>query len=129
MFGWLWRKRPDPQTTFSAQRESLRAAYFDAVASSGKPRGLRWQAIEWAEEVTFARDRPSGQLIALVCITVHFEAIEGGEMEGIEAVGLPRLATAVFIHNKNKWNPTNNIIFNLTPLEVMERSQGHYQRI
>src|SRR5438093_2971529 len=72
---------------FRRQREHLEAEFFQAAAASGKPRGLRWKECDWGEVVEFARDRQAGQLVALASVTISFEAIEGGDMEGVAAVG------------------------------------------
>ena len=46
--------------------------------------------------MAYARHRRSGELSAFVSVTIGFEAIEGGDMEDVEAVGNLRAATAVF---------------------------------
>jgi hypothetical protein len=60
-------------------------------------------------------------LVALVGVTIGFEAIEGGGMEDVEAVGNLRAATAVFTHNGRDWTTTGRAVFNLEPREVLER--------
>ena len=70
------------RTLFARQRPQLQDAFFQAAAASGKPRGLRWKALEWEPAVEFARERSTGDLAALVGGVVQFEAVEGGDMEG-----------------------------------------------
>src|SRR5260370_503187 len=84
------------------QREHLEAKFFQLAASSGKPRGLRWKDCEWGDQVEFARDRQTGQLVALVGVSIAFEAIEGGDMEGLPAVGNLRGATGVFPYQRGR---------------------------
>jgi len=67
------------------------------------------------------RDRANGEIVGLVGVTISFEAIEGGGMEDVEAVGNLRAATAVFIHNGREWTTQGKAIFNLEPREVLER--------
>src|SRR5210317_945033 len=73
------------QRDFRRQREQLEAKFVDRAGSSGKPRGLRWSDVVFEDEVSYARDRKTGELRALVAIEVCFEAIEGGGMEEVEA--------------------------------------------
>jgi hypothetical protein len=84
----LWRKLSggrngkDARDLFVRQQSRLQDAFFAAAAASGKPRGLRWKALEWEPAVEFARERSTGDLAALVGVVVQFEAVEGGDMEG-----------------------------------------------
>ncbi len=107
---------------FRQRREWLEAKFFELAAGSGRPRGLRWTDCEFADEVTYARDRRSGQLSALVAVTIAFEAIEGGGMEEVEAVANLRAATAVFQFNGRQrcWQSDGRAIFNLNPTEAVE---------
>jgi hypothetical protein len=117
------------QKRFLQQREHLEAAFFAAAAASGKPRGLRWKDCEWENDVAFARERQTGRLTALVAVTISFEAIEGGEMEGVAAVGNLRCASAVFVFDTGRWRTTGRAIFNLSPTEAIEHLKGQYERL
>jgi hypothetical protein len=117
------------QKRFLQQREHLEAAFFAAAAASGKPRGLRWKDCEWESDVAFARERQTGRLAALLAVTVSFEAIEGGEMEGVEAVGNLRCASAVFFFDAGRWRTAGKAIFNLSPAEAIEHFKGQYERL
>ena len=130
----LWRRAPrlsvpELQRRFLQQREHLEAAFFTAAAASGKPRGLRWTNCEWESEVAFARERQTGRLAALVAVTVSFEAVEGGDMEGVEAVGNLRNASAVFFFDGGRWRTAGRAIFNLNPGEAIEHFKGQYERL
>ena len=120
---------PEIQKRFLQQREHLEAAFFAAACASGKPRGLRWKDCEWEDEVAFARERQTGRLAALVAVTIAFEAIEGGEMEGVAAVGNLRNASAVFFFDAGRWRTTGRAIFNLNPGEAIEHFKGQYERL
>ena len=123
------RSVPELQRQFLQQREHLEAAFFTAAGASGKPRGLRWSNCDWENEVAFARERQTGRLAALVAVTIAFEAIEGGDMEGVEAVGNLRNASAVFFHDGHRWRTTGKAIFNLNPGEAIEHFKGQYERL
>src|SRR4051794_14143261 len=87
VLGWLgWRRlhRFGSQVAverarelFKLQRERLEAQFLQAAAATGKPRGLRWKDCQWEDTVEFVRDRQTGQVHALVGVTIAFEAVEG----------------------------------------------------
>jgi hypothetical protein len=114
---------------FRQQREHLEAQFFQAAANSGKPRGLRWKACEWDDAVEFARDRRSRLLVALASVTISFEAIEGGDMEGLPAVGNLRNASAVFSFDGKRWSTAGRAVFNLNPDEAIRHFGKQYERL
>ena len=83
------------------------------------PRGLEWVDGEFDDEVSFARDRNTGELRALVGVTISFEAVHGGEMEHAESVDNLRAATAVFRMEGDQWVTDGRAIFNLNPHETI----------
>ena len=108
---------------FHQQRERLEARFFQLASGSGKPRGLRWTECDFENDVTYARDKQSGELCAFVAVTIAFEAIEGGLMEGVEAVGNLRAASAVFRRQQGVWHTDGRAVFNLSPSEAI----SHYR--
>ena len=108
---------------FSLRREWLEAEFLKLAGLRGVPRGLEWVDCEFDNDVQFARDRNSGQLRALVAATIRFEAIEGGGMEDVEAVGNLRAATAIFFYEGKKWTTSGRALFNLNPTEAIQ----HYR--
>lgn len=124
----LWRKvrarllRAEYQryrSAFHLQRERLEAKFFELAGNSGKPRGLRWTDCAFDDDVTYARHRHTGELCAFVAVTIAFEAVEGGGMEEVEAVGNLRSATAVFRLDRGRWQTDGRAIFNLNPAEAI----------
>ena len=114
---------------FRRQRERLEAKFFQLAAASGKPRGLRWTNCDFENDVAYARDRHSGELCAFVAVTIAFEAIEGGLMEGVEAVGNLRPATAMFRTHREHWTTDGRAIFNLNPAEAIDHYRDELERI
>src|SRR5207244_4369946 len=102
-------------------RPEYQQQFLAAASATGKPRGLAWKQCELQDGLLLARDRATGDLVALVAVTISFEAIEGGGMEEVEAVGNLRAATAVFNWNGRQWTNQGRAIFNLEPREVVER--------
>jgi hypothetical protein len=109
---------------FHQQRERLEAQFVKRAAATGRPRGLRWADCEFDNGVCYARDRRSGELCAFVACTIAFEAIEGGGMEDVEAVGNLRAATAVFTYQNRRWTTQGRVMFNLNPAEAIAFYQG-----
>jgi hypothetical protein len=104
---------------FRIHRELLEAKFFEAAAARGIPRGLAWARCDFADQVTFARDKQNAEPCALVAVTIGFEAIEGGGMEEVEAVGNLRAATAVFRHRVGRWLADGRVVFNLNPEQTI----------
>ena len=112
---------------FQLQRESVEERFFHLSSVSGKPRGLRWKNIDFDDGVTFARERDSGMLRALVSVTIRFDAVEGGPMEDVEAVGNKRAATAVFHYDGRRWDTEGRTVFNLNPLESIRHFENQLE--
>jgi hypothetical protein len=104
---------------FHLRREWLEARFFTIAAASGKPRGLSWVDCEFEDDVSFARDRGTGQLRAFVGVTIRFAAVEGGGMEGNENVSRLRAATSVFLLDGDEWITQGRAIFNLSPVQAI----------
>jgi hypothetical protein len=118
------------QRAFRIQRERLEHRFFEIAAASGKPRGLRWADCDFDNDVTYARSRTRrGELQAFVGVTISFEAIEGGGMEDVEAVGNLRAATAVFHFDAGQWRTDGRAIFNLNPSETIDYYHDSLQRV
>ena len=129
VYGWRrWKvRRAERQMvrareTFHLRREWLEARFVSLYSQGGTPRGLECVDCDFENEVTFARDRTSGQLRALVGVTISFKAIVGGGMEDNPNVGNLRVATAVFRFDGVEWTSTGEPKFNLNPAQVI----AHY---
>jgi hypothetical protein len=116
------RQFAEAKLQFHRMREQLEAKFLRRAGLTGKPRGLRWSDCEFENDVTYARDRQTGQLSAFVAVTIKFEAIPGGGMEEVEAVNDPKYATAVFHYDpKQQWIPDGSPLYNLNPSEAVRR--------
>jgi hypothetical protein len=114
---------------FHLQRERLEFKFFDLAAGSGKPRGLRWVDADWEDAVTYVRDRKTGEISALVGITVRFEAIEGGGMEDNPNVSNLRDATAVFHFQRGHWMTAGRVLFNMNPNGALSRYHDQFEQV
>lgn len=104
---------------FRRQRERLEAAFFQRAAHSGKPRGLIWKNCDFGDEVVYARQRTTDAIWAIAPVTISFEAVVGGPMEEVEAVGNLRAASALFAHAGEGWATQGRVMFNLEPREAL----------
>jgi hypothetical protein len=114
---------------FQQQREHLEARFLHAAAASGKPRGLRWLACDWESPILLVRERRSGELHALVGVTIQFEAVAGSDMEGLPAVGNLRNASGVFFFHRGQWHTNGRAVFNMNPSEAVEHFKQQYERV
>ena len=114
---------------FRLQREQLEAKFFDMASMQGKPRGLRWLDCDWQNSVTFARDVNTKMLTAFVAVNITFEALEGSDMEEVEAVGTIREASAVFHYNRKRWGTGGRPLFNMNPEDAVVRLQGQFEAV
>ena len=114
---------------FRRQREILEAKFFDLAASLGKPRGLRWVRCDWQKETTIARDLRTKLQTAFVGVEIAFEAIEGGDMEDVEAVGTIRDASAVFHYQAGQWGTGGKALFNMNPRDAITRLTGQFEEV
>ncbi len=114
---------------FKLQRERLETQFFKAASASGKPRGLRWLECQWGQPIEFVRDRQTGLFAALVAVTILFEAIEGGDMEGISAVSNLRNASGVFFFQAGQWSTVGRAIFNMNPDEAAAHFGNQYEKL
>lgn len=126
-----WQKREVQQAMrqFRHQREKLEAKFLDLAQSLGKPRGLRWIDCDWLSAVTFARDRQTGLITAFAGINIRFEAIEGGDMEDVAAVGTVRDAVAVFHYHRGNWGTGGKALFNMNAEEAVSRLTAQFEAV
>ena len=114
------------QTAFIDNQSTLQQRFFSIVSQSGKPKGLTWKSCKFDDATIWAIEKQSANLHALLATVIHFDAIPGGPMEDVEAVGNARIATAIFFYNGESWDTRGDILFNLEPHEVLTRHCDDY---
>ena len=114
---------------FRIQREQLEAKFFDIASRLGKPRDLRWLDCDWLDRVTFGREVESGLLTAFAAVEIRFEAVEGGDMEDVAAVSTVRDAAALFHYKNGNWGTGGRALFNMNPVDALERLNDQYEPI
>jgi len=118
----------EQQALFLENRSELAQRFFSLVSASGIPRGLTWKSCEFGEEVLWVIEKQSADLHALISAVIYFEAIAGGPMEEVEAVGNARVATGLFYFTGEHWDTSGHVLFNLDPEEVLTRHEDDYDR-
>ena len=109
------------EAEFARERLKLQEDFRAAANVSGKPRGLRWKSVEFQDRILLARDRANGELVGLAGATIAFEAVAGGDMEDVEAVGNLRAGTAILTWKGHEWTTAGRAVFNLEPRQVLEQ--------
>ncbi len=99
----------------------LQEDFFHLAAQSGLPRGLRWVSCEWPGSLCIAADDRTGLISALASVNIEFEAISGGEMEGVAAVSTIRDGSAVFHFRGGCWGSAGRVVFNLEPSRAVQQ--------
>lgn len=101
--------------TFEGQKQQLQEEFFRSAAGTGMPRGLRWKNCDWLSTYSLVQD-PESSMYTLFCgVNISFEAIEGGDMEGVEAVSMIRDGSAVFHAQDGRWGTGGKVLFNMDP--------------
>lgn len=114
------------QTSFIDNQSALQQRFLSIVSQSGKPKGLTWKSCQFDETIIWAIEKQSANLHALLSTVIHFDAIAGGPMEDVEAVGNARIATAIFFYHGEGWDTRGDILFNLDPHDVLVRHCDDY---
>lgn len=114
---------------FSGRRAELERAYFELCSATGKPRGLRWDRCDWLQEAVLLRERETGGWWLLRGVNLSFQAIEGGDMEDVAAVGLLRDACAVYVYTATGWRPSGRTLFNMDTVRAAgQLAETHEQK-
>ncbi len=106
---------------FRRRREWLEAEFLSLASALGKPRSVLWAGCEFEDAVSFARDRQTGQIRALVGVTIGLAPADGHLFGEFDADPAQREATAVFHFDGQRWMTDGRAVFNLNPEETIRR--------
>ncbi len=126
--GWFVLRRPlrdaiedmnldRAREQFRLQREGLEARFVATLNREEPSEGLRWDDAEWRNEIVWARDRRTRQILALVGVIF--------EPEGFGGYTDPpaRHATALFEYRKGKWCAEGRRLDEIRPHEAFIGNQ------
>jgi len=100
---------------FHRERERLEARLIKQIAVPVVTGEMEWLDCDFEDEVTFLRDRRSGEYVAVVMITLGPETSWAIDSEQ-ESRGR---GVAVFRFGKNRWISDPKVYMNLTPEEMV----------
>lgn len=120
---------------FHQAQNELGDHFLKLAAATGKPRGLRWKKLDFVDcwklihdipgpnspSLNTANANPSGKSDAVSYLTLihsvnlHFEAIEGSDMEDVAAVSTIRDGCAIFHYREGRWGTGGRVLLNLAP--------------
>jgi hypothetical protein len=104
---------------FHRQRERLEAKFVQLGMIGTRPDGPRWTDCDFDNDVTYARNRSTGELSAFVAVTIEMDTGEEGPPGAPDVIGNLRAATAVFRFDREHWETDGRAIFNLSPAEAI----------
>jgi hypothetical protein len=117
------------KSLFHLRREWLEAEFLTVASRSGKPRGLEWADCDFQDQVSFARERQTGDLCALVGVAISFQAVEGGGMEDNPNVEYGKAGSAVFRFDGRHWSTDGRALLNLDPNEAIARLRNELETV
>jgi hypothetical protein len=115
--------------SFHAQREWLEARFVQLATAAPNLDVPRWADCSFADDVCYARNRSTGELSALVAVTLAAEAREFATSSTTDVIGDLQAGTAVFRFDGTHWATDGRAILNLSPGETIHRSRGDLERI
>jgi hypothetical protein len=104
---------------FRLRREWLEVGFLHALEQIEPEERQRWEEAQWLDDVIWARDRPTGRLLAL--IGVHFEP---NPLEDPSH----RHATVVFEYHRGRWRTDGRRLDEVRPQDAFLRS-GRFEPV
>jgi hypothetical protein len=127
-----WRKArfAEARRDFHRQRERLEAKFLQLGVTNAKPEMPPWMDCQFDDDVAYARNRSTGELSALVAVTILLSDFDGGPEETRGEPPDPfRLATAVFRFDRGHWMTDGRAIYNLSPTETIHFYQRELEMV
>jgi hypothetical protein len=130
----FWRRRNQIHlrnllNRFAWQREQLEARFFDLAGGVGEPPGWRWENVDFAQAVSFARDRSTGRLSALVEVEIGLMPTDSPALAFGEEPLRRQHATAVFQVSRGRWVTKGRFLDNMSPREALHRFPDRYEAL
>jgi hypothetical protein len=115
---------------FHRQRERLEARFLQLGIANSRPDAPAWMDCEFDDDVAYARSRSTGELSALVAVTISLGRFdEAAEEDRGEPPDQLRLATAVFRFDHGHWTTDGRAILNLSPAETIHFYQRELEMV
>ena len=109
---------------FHWQREHLEARFVQVSQLQCKPGSPRWVDCDFSDDVSYVRNRYTGELSAFVSVTILLEVPQAANLGSSV-----REATAVFRFGRDRWETDGRAIFNLSPSETVRFYQHDIEMV
>jgi hypothetical protein len=125
---FLWRPKQktapalplsQAKSRFHVQRERLEAKFLKLASARTKPDAPRWTDCNFADDVSYVRNRATGELSAFVAMTLATQELVADSRLATGAVGNLQAGTAVFRFDLDHWETDGRAILNLSPSEAV----------
>ncbi len=125
---WWWtRTLGRACRQFHLQRERLEARFVKLGQNRSQPGARRWIDCRFEDEVTYARNRLTGEISAFVGVNIELETSDYlGSLEPSTAI---RSGTAVFRYDGRSWDTDGRVIYDLNPQEAIYFYKGDLKPI
>lgn len=125
-----WRRLYDKAArTLRRDVKRLEREFLATSAAIGSPSSVLWNESRFCDTALLARDRASGDIYALVEVTLAFQAIDGRGVDDVAAVGDLRSATALLEWRDQCWTTSGRLLMNLQPREAFQRYSKNLEAI
>jgi len=136
LFVWpRWRSRREAahlvnaRKLFHLRREWLEADFITLARRAIETSEVEWSDCDFDDEAAFATARSNRQLCAFVAVTIYLSRSGEGDEGRTRRSAKRREATAVFHFDGRRWFTEGRAIFNLNPLEAIERFQHELEMV
>jgi len=114
---------------FHWQRERLEAKFIRLASSKAGPNAPFWDDCEFDDDVTYVKNRKTGELSAFVALTVAVGGCVDSTSGDRGRLGNLRAGTAVFRFDDSHWETDGRAILNLSPTEAIRFYQSRLEMV
>jgi hypothetical protein len=102
---------------------------YSLASKRNKSESPRLSDCTFSDDVSYVRDRSSGELSAFVAVSLSMEDAKPGDYNNGDAVGNLQLGTAVFRFDRDHWETDGRAILNLSPSEAIRFFQKDLEKV
>jgi hypothetical protein len=114
---------------FHIQRERLEAKFVSLTSNRAQTELPRWSDCTFSDDVSFVRNRSTGELSAFVAVNVPVAPPRSAATPTEGAVGNLQIGTAVFRFDRDHWVTDGRAILNLSPSEAIQFFQNDVEMV
>lgn len=114
---------------FGYQREHMELRFSELALAQNTPHDFKHVECDWKSDVSFARDRMTGCIHALVSVDIVLTPNQHGAEKDSPHLLIRKPAVAVFQYQDGVWGTRGLALFNQTPADAVEERPHCYQEI